>query len=193
MQAAFLERPSFIALFKAVTHMSRYVDLRAPTELTPTQIDALKADSEIVQLRQLWDRLSYEACEESGTVKNAQAEGTKIYQMYKKAGDALQCAKVKLRNSVKKESRQQFFDTIDTIEINKQLDLSLLDLDEEDWEPQKVKHCLEEWRQAAELICKELSDLSDQAKFDHRIRTVDMLVALCQKREAPHQHKPDHT
>lgn len=193
VQAAFLGRPSSSALFQAVTHMSRYVDPRAPTELTPTQTNALKADPEIVQLRQLRDRLTYEAREESGTIKNAQAEGTKIYQMYKKADDALKCAKTKLRKSARQESRQHFFNTIDTIEINKQLDPSLLDLNDKDWEPKTVEHCLEERRQLAELICKELSDLSDQAKFDHRIRTVDMLVALCQKREPPRRQKPDHT
>ncbi len=66
VQAAFLGRPSSSALFKAVTHMSRYVDPRAPTELTPTQTNALKADPEIVQLRQLRNRLAYEAREESG-------------------------------------------------------------------------------------------------------------------------------
>src|SRR5205814_3038773 len=113
VQAAFLGRPSSNALFKAVTHMSRYVDPRAPTELAPTEIHALKADPEIIQLRQLRDRLSYEAREESGTVKNAQVEGTKIYQMYKKADDALHCAKTKLRKSAKKNARQRFFDTVD--------------------------------------------------------------------------------
>lgn len=101
VQVAFLGRPSSSALFKAVTHMSHYVDPRAPTELTPTQTNALKAKPEIVQLRQLRDHLTYEARPESGTIKNAQAEETKIYQMYKKA---LKCVKTKLRKSARQES-----------------------------------------------------------------------------------------
>jgi Protein of unknown function (DUF3435) len=40
VQAAFLGRPSADALIKAASHMSRYVDPRAPTELSlrPTQV-----------------------------------------------------------------------------------------------------------------------------------------------------------
>lgn len=193
VQAAFLGRPSSDVLFKAVTHMSRYVDPRAPTELSPAELDALKADPEIVQLRQLRDRLSEEAREESGTLKNAEAEETKIYRMYKKANDAFHAARIRLRRLAKKNVRQHFFDTINTREINEQLDLSLLDLNKEDWEPKKVEHRLEERRHVAELICKETSDLSNQAKMDHRIRTINALVALCRKRETQRRRNPDRT
>lgn len=85
VQAAFLGRPSSTALFKAVTHMSRHVDPRAPTDLSPEEIQVLKADSSVVLLRELRDRLSLEAREESGTLKSAESEGTKLYQMYKQA------------------------------------------------------------------------------------------------------------
>jgi Protein of unknown function (DUF3435) len=105
-------------LFKAVTHISRYADPRAPTELTSEAADALKADPVIVQLRELRDRLSDKTHKESGTLRKAEAEGTKIYQMYKKADRALRSTKTTALNSAKKASRQQFFDTISTIEIN---------------------------------------------------------------------------
>ena len=152
VQAAYLEHPSFGALFKAVTHMNHYVDSQTSTKLTLAQTNALKTDPEIVQLQQLQDWLIYKACEQSDTVANAQAEETKIYQMYKKAGDALQCTKIKLWKSVKKEFQQQFFNTINTVEINKQLDLFLLDLNEKDWKSKKMEHCLEEWQQMMNLI-----------------------------------------
>lgn len=61
--------------------MSRYVGQRAPTEHTPTQSDALKADPEIVPLRRLLGRLIYEARQKSNTVKDAQAEETNMNQM----------------------------------------------------------------------------------------------------------------
>jgi hypothetical protein len=193
VQAAFLGRPSSTALFKAVTHMSRYVDPRAPTDLGSEEINALKADSGIVQLRELRDRLSHEAQEESGTLKKAEAEGTKIYQMYKTADRELRCAKAKVLKSAKKVARQQFFDTISTIEINRQLNLSLLDLNKDDWEPKKVEHNLEERRIVADLICKDTYNMSGQDKLSHRIRTVNALVALCHRKDIPLRHRPDRT
>jgi hypothetical protein len=201
VQAAFLGRPSSTALFKAVTHMSRHVDPRAPTDLSPEEIQVLKADSSIVQLRELRDRLSHEAREESGTLKNAETEGTKIYQMYKQADRQLRCEKAKVLISAKKAARQQFFDTISTIEINKQLglsqldvsqlDVSLLDLNKDDWEPKKVEHILEERQIVADLICKETYDLTDHDKLRHRIRTANALVALCRKKDIPIPRKPN--
>jgi hypothetical protein len=193
VQAAFLGRPSSRALFKAVTHMSRYADPRAPTELASEEVDILKADPAIVQLRELRDRLSREARQESGTLKKAEAQRTKIYQVYKEADKGLRSAKAKALNSAKKVARQQFFDTISTIEINKQLDLFLLDLNEGDWEPKQVEHHLEERRVAADLICKDTSDFSDQDKLHHRISTANALVVLCQKKDIPLRRKPDRT
>ncbi|KAK5562715.1 hypothetical protein LTR43_011671, partial [Exophiala xenobiotica] len=193
VQAAFLGQPSSRALFKAVTHMSRHADPRAPTGLALREIDGLKADPAIIQLRELRDRLTNEARKESGNLKQAEAEGTKIYRMYKEADRALRSTKWTALKSAKKAARQQFFDTISTIEINKQLDLSMLDLEEGDWVPEKVEHHLEERRVVVDLICQATCQLGDQDKFCHRIRTANALVALCQKKDIPLRHKPDRT
>jgi hypothetical protein len=150
VQAAFLGQTSSKALFKAVTHMSRHADPRAPTELPSDDVDALKSDLVTVQLRELRDRLTSEAREESGSLKQTENEGTEIYQMYNEADRALRSATATAPKSAKKAARQQFFNTISTIEINKQLDLSMLDLNEGDWEPKKVEHRLEERR----VVCR---------------------------------------
>lgn len=171
--------------------MSRYVDPRAPTDLGSEEINALEAGSGIVQLRKLRDRLSHEARDESGTLTKAEAEGTKIYQMYKTADRELCCATAKVLKSAKKVARQQFFDTISTIGINRQLDLSLLDLNKDDWEPKKMKHNLEGRRIVADLICKNINDMSDQDKLSRRICTANALFALCHKKDIPLRHKPD--
>lgn len=113
--------------------------------------------------------------------------------MYKKTDDVLKCAKMKLWKSVRQEVWQHFFNIIDTTEINKPLDSFFLDLNDKDWEFKMMKHCLEEQKQLMKLICKELSDLSDQIKFDYQIHTVNMLVILCQKRKFSCQQKLDHT
>ena len=193
VQAAFLGQPSSSALFKAVTHMSRHADPRAPTELTADEVNALKVDPVIIQLRDLRDRLSSEARKEAGTLKKAEAKKTKIYQMYKEADRSLHSAKMMARNTAKKAARQHFFDTISTVEINKQLDFSMLDLDDGDWEPQKVEHKLEERRLVADMFCKEANDLIDREKLRYRIDTGNALVALCRKKDVPLRHKPDRT
>jgi hypothetical protein len=169
------------------------VDPRAPKDLAPAELDALKADPEIAQLRELRDQLSFEAREEYRTLKRAEAQGTMLFQMYKTAENNFRYAKAKALKYAKKTARQQFFATISTIEINKQLDPSLLDLDKDCWEPSMVEHYLEERRLVADLICRDTYGLTNDAKVNHRTHTITALVALCQKRETPKRHKPDRT
>ncbi len=88
----------------------------------------IKTHSDIVKYQQLQDSLSQETHHAFNSIKNTKTQRSKIYQLYKKAENALQCFKVKLRKTAVKKFCDQFFDTIDTHEINEQLDLSLLDL-----------------------------------------------------------------
>ena len=64
--------------------------------------------------------------------------------MYQTTNLQFQNEKNKLYGSAKKGFRQQFFDTIDTQEVNEQLELSLLDLDRKDWKPDMVEYELAE-------------------------------------------------
>jgi hypothetical protein len=127
VRAAFLGRPSADALIKAASHMSRYVEPRAPTELTEPAVDTLKTHPYIVKLRQLRDSLSQAPRDGCGTM--AKATGIETYEMYQKGRDALPCAKTKLWKSALKESREHVFNNIETKEINDQLDGSLYDAD----------------------------------------------------------------
>jgi hypothetical protein len=109
--------------------------------------------------------------------------------LYKEAGVALQCAKVKLRTATLKASRNEFFDSIDTQEINEQLDLSLLDLNATEWAPPKVEHCLTEQKRVAGLLCQQPTH---RASLEDRIETITALVALCRVQEAPCPQKRIH-
>ena len=124
VQAAFLGRPSDDALLKATGHMSRFVDPRAPVGLTDSQVNSLQNNPRVVQYREIRDSLSKTLRSTFGTIKKA--EGSKLYEVYQEASLQLKNEKNKLRISATKESRQQFFDTIDTKEVNEQLNLSLL-------------------------------------------------------------------
>lgn len=191
VQAAFLGKPSSTALFKAATHMSRYVDPRAPTEPPPGDLDAFKTSPEMVKLRQLRDHLSKEVRRESRTLKNAAVEGTEMYQMYKNAEDALRSAKAKLRKSARKEARGRFFETIDTEEINKQLHPAFPDTEDCVWEPERVEHTLKERTLAAELLGEKTTDQTTQAQLEHRMKVIKTLVTLCRRREAPRRTMND--
>ena len=48
VQAAFLGQPSSKALFKALTHMSRHADPRAPTELLSDDVDEVEDEDAIL-------------------------------------------------------------------------------------------------------------------------------------------------
>lgn len=155
----------------------------------------IKANPEVVHYQELRDTLSQEARHVHGTLTKAKAAGSKIFQ---KAEASLRCIKAKLRKSAKASSRQQFFDIVETKDINEQLNqsrlnLSLLDLEKEDWKPEMAEHQLDERKRVAELMCKENPDPTKEAKCHRRILTINALLALCHKREPPCRQKPDRT
>jgi hypothetical protein len=187
VQAAFLGRPSADAALKATSHGSRYIDPRAPTTLHDSCQQLLRTHPTAVKCRQLRDSLSTEARRVFGTIKKA--AGTEIYEAYSQACAALQALKVKLRRDAVKKSRDEFFDTIDADEIDKQLDLSLLDLEEKHWEPEAIKHIMPERRRVAELICGQPADSTEEVALEHRILTIEALVAFCKVQEMQPQQK----
>jgi hypothetical protein len=97
VQAAFLGRPSADALFKAMAHMSRDVDPRAPTQLTKDEVTDLKTHPLIVELRVRRDVLSKEARKTHGTLKRAKEAGGVMHELYNEANSDLNNAKTKLR------------------------------------------------------------------------------------------------
>ncbi|KAK4206005.1 hypothetical protein QBC37DRAFT_301669, partial [Rhypophila decipiens] len=62
--AAFIGRPSKKALIRAATHMSRYVDPRAPTEAGQQELEQARADYGILQLIELRVRIFF--CQKEG-------------------------------------------------------------------------------------------------------------------------------
>jgi Protein of unknown function (DUF3435) len=69
VQAAFLRRPSADALIKVASHISRYVDPRALTELSVSNTDSLKTHPDIVRARQLRNGLSKDIRAKFSTIK----------------------------------------------------------------------------------------------------------------------------
>ncbi|KAI0806559.1 hypothetical protein GGR55DRAFT_690132 [Xylaria sp. FL0064] len=97
MQAAFLGQPSAKALLKAVTHISRHINPRAPTGLSTEAAAKLPLDPEVGKLKKLRDHLSREVQSQSGTIGRAEQTRTKLYQLYKKASNTLKLVEHQLK------------------------------------------------------------------------------------------------
>jgi hypothetical protein len=55
--------------------------------------------------------------------------------------------------------------------------------------PRRWSTILNERRLVSDLLCSSAFNLSDEAKLDHRIKTANAIIALCQRREAPRRQK----
>ncbi|EXU95174.1 DUF3435 domain protein [Metarhizium robertsii] len=182
--AAFLGRPSNNALLKAAGHMSRHVDPRAPTNATHLDLEHIRTDPTLVKVIELRDSLSQEVRRESGSIREAEVSGTKLYQMYRAVENKVRSTRAYLRKLAKATTRQEFFNNI-SIEINSQLKDdagSFLDLGPDAWNPQ-VSYNLKERRLLAELICADTCDLNDETKLKHRIYTTNAMILLGKERE----------
>ncbi|KAH6869240.1 hypothetical protein B0T10DRAFT_553786 [Thelonectria olida] len=183
LTAAFLGRPSESALMKAASHMSRFVDPRAPTTASPEELDKLKTDPGLSKLINLRDMLSEEVRRESGTIRDAQQKETKLYEMYHEADNQVRSARSYIRKLATTRTRENFFNTINTLEINAQLKgEKFLDLGQGSWRPQP-SYSLKERKMVAELICADRANLDDEMMLKHRICSVHALVTLGKMRE----------
>jgi hypothetical protein len=190
VQAAFLGRPSTDALFKLVSYMKRDVDPRAPTTLNDSEVDSLKTHPLLMQLREQRDNLSQETRRIHKTLKIAEEEGSKIYELYKQASSDLENTKKSLKRTKLKESRAEFFDRIETEDARRQLGMSALDLKLKDWKPTQVEHALEERKRVAQLLCQPPSNSTPQGKQSYRIETIKALISLCGKKEITQKRRP---
>ncbi|KAK4207265.1 hypothetical protein QBC37DRAFT_487614 [Rhypophila decipiens] len=116
--AAFIGRPSKKALISAATHMSRYVDPRAPTKAGQQELEQARANYGILQLIELRDMLYREVCLESGNMRQAKKDGTELYGMYANVAAKVTSMNMLIRKVAKKNMRQKVFEEINTIEIN---------------------------------------------------------------------------
>ncbi|KAI2791759.1 hypothetical protein POX_c04637 [Penicillium oxalicum] len=186
VQAAFLGIPSEDALMNILSHQSRYIDPRAPSkydDLSEAARTSLSNHPEISRLQQMRDSLAVEARELYGSMKNA--AGTKIGELKSKAEAALRAAKKQLKEATFNSARNEFFATIDTLEVNKQLDPSLLDMDQKSYEPKNIVHVLKERQDVAELMRLPLQNLSEEDELAQRILLINALIELGRVEKVP--------
>jgi Protein of unknown function (DUF3435) len=132
VQAAFLGRPSADTLFKAASHMSRDINPRAPIQLADYEFAELNEYPLVAKLQERRHRLTIEAKKVYGSLKKAKEKRSLFYDLYQEAESALKNTKIKLRRGRLKESRTEYFKSIDTEDARRQLEIHALSVKVED-------------------------------------------------------------
>ncbi|KAL2847243.1 hypothetical protein BJY01DRAFT_212753 [Aspergillus pseudoustus] len=191
VQAAVLGIPSEDAMMSALSHQSRYIDPRAPAhwnDLSPKERGSISKHPDIIRLEEIRDQLSIDVRELYGTMKRA--EGTELGNLKRKADDDLRCAKAKLKKMTFNAARDHFFDTIDTKEINKQLDPSYVADGADVYRAaQAVVHTLEERRHVAELMAAQTNNFSEEQALQHRMSLLKALINLGRAKNIPSERQ----
>ncbi|OJD24587.1 hypothetical protein ACJ73_04052 [Blastomyces percursus] len=188
VQSAYLGFPARESIIQAVGRFSLTRDPRAPKELSNERKEAIERDPQLVKL-----------CDRQRSCVNLSRESTVRFQNPK----AQRCiastqslyhqgreTNPPLHREAFEDMRQEFFATIDTVEIERQLlGLSIseeLKMDDED----KAQFVLERARLARNLFCSSDCRTEDQHElYVRRVQTSQDSVSLCSLREGPRKRR----
>lgn len=178
VQAAFLERPSANGLLKAFAHMGLTCDPQAPVSMPEDIFDALPLAPEIVTLQHWRGRLMKKIRAKS-TIAQARKNGAHLVKEYDKVLAAINAAKTKRRKDADKDYRKEYFDQRHTKEVERQLN----GIEGQKYIEPIIQHQLEERTQLQHVLCDTRKDLSEQSMLQRRLKAVDLMTALCRRRE----------
>ncbi|EDN08839.1 FluG domain-containing protein [Histoplasma capsulatum] len=119
VQSAYLGCPARESIIQAVGRFSLTRDPRAPKELSNEQKDAIERDPQLIKLCDRQRSLHKLIERKHGSVPKA--KGTSLHRQYTELGDTIRAEKQALHREAFDDMRQEFFATIDTIEIERQL------------------------------------------------------------------------
>ncbi|KAA6410914.1 MAG: hypothetical protein FRX48_05224 [Lasallia pustulata] len=116
IQAAYLGTPSKNALIGLVSHMSITQDPRALTHLNKQQVTLCYDSEEVKVLEEEHKNTKQQIMAEYGSVKDA--AGSDIYARHQKLIAQIASEKARQRRLLEAELRTEYFNTIDTLEID---------------------------------------------------------------------------
>ncbi|KAH0545274.1 hypothetical protein FGG08_000573 [Glutinoglossum americanum] len=119
VQSAYLGRPARDALIRAVGRMSLARDPHAPNALSPKMLSEIKHHPRIMELQKKRRVVSAKIRLNYRKIKNA--KGTDAYRRYTQLCGNIASERQFLRSSKLEDIRREFFNTINTIEIERQL------------------------------------------------------------------------
>ncbi|EDN03649.1 hypothetical protein I7I51_05473, partial [Histoplasma capsulatum] len=189
VQSAYLGCPARESIIQAVGRFSLTRDPRAPKELSNEQKEAIERDPQLVKLCDRQRSLRKLIERKHGSVPKS--KGTALHREYTELGDTIRAEKQTLHREAFEDMRQEFFATIDTVEIERQLlGLSIseeLKMDDED----KVQFVFEERARLARNLFRS-SDCRTEDQHElyiRRVQTSQDWVSLCSLREGPRKRR----
>ena len=172
-------------LVRAVGRLIRHS--QAPPGLTKDQKIEVKNDPQLRKLYKKRDFYNEKIKVELGFSTLAAAEGkTKWWQRYNDNNKEICSLRNRLTEGRFRKELQGFHDTVDTTEVDRQLQGIL---PSEVLTPSTITYELKERAAVVELMFTSLEDLSENQVGQVRVRLIEALAQLCKRQETPHQFK----
>ncbi|KAJ3499414.1 hypothetical protein NLG97_g349 [Lecanicillium saksenae] len=171
LQNAFLEDEKQNQLFRMFAHVSFTRDPRAVRDMVPENVWANQLpDPEIVKLE-----------EERATLKQGsyRVDGSEHEERIRALTDEIRNRKTQRDRTTVKEYREYYFYNRPTWDIEAQ---ARGEVDEE-YEQPAIDLVIPERARLAEILCLQPDGWTDEELFKHRVETIDLMVALCDKKE----------
>ena len=172
-------------LVRAVARMGLAWDKRAPTELTPEQKQEVRNHPELARLRQQRDR-HRRRLGNIGFYPLHTAVGHPRYARYKELDRKINSVTTMLKKQRLENEIRLFHDTIDDLEIERQLDGRPV---AQPHVPRTVQFESPERALVAQFISLSLDASKDSEALGGKVAFVEALVGLCRQQE--HQRCPD--
>ena len=172
-------------LVRAVARMGLAWDKRAPTELTPEQKQEVRNHPELARLRQRRDRHRRRLRRIGFYPLHAGVDHPR-YALYKELDRKINSVTTVLKKQRLEEEIRRFHDTIDDLEIERQLDGRPV---AQAHVPRAVQFESPERALVAQFISLSLEASKDSEALGGKIAFIEALVGLCRQQE--HQRCPD--
>ncbi|KAI9763522.1 MAG: hypothetical protein M1839_006442 [Geoglossum umbratile] len=179
-QSIYFGTPSQDLLIQSVARMGLSRDRRAPTELSEHQKLEVKSNPELVKLCEKRERCKNRIYRR-GYSSIEETKGTELYDRYKGIEREVNGISNKLRRKRLDQAVQDFHDSIDTIEVNKQLDgVTTADI----LIQPTIQYELRERATIAKLLSLSFDECDEERALKIRAKFIYNLARLCQRQES---------
>ncbi|KAJ2997766.1 hypothetical protein NUW58_g542 [Xylaria curta] len=180
LQNAFLEEEKESQLFRLFAHVSLTRDPRATADMVPEEVWAnLAPDPEIVELEKERARLKQD---------HYRIEGHKEEEKIRKLSNEIRIKRAQRDRQVVREYREHYFYHRPTWDIGGRARGE----EEEEYVEPAINVSIPGRAKLAEILCQQLDNLTEDAILQQRIEVIDLMVALCDKRETVKRDRIQH-
>lgn len=180
-QSIYFGTPSEDELIRAAARMGLSHDSRAPLGLTDAQKEEIRNDPEIMRLRDKRGRYT-EKLVRQGYRPIETGKGTSLYARYEKIDRRIKSMTTQLKRARESQAKKDFHDTIDDLEINKQLDGA--ELPEMPTRARAMQFEFPERARIVRLMSLNLTELEEGEALAARMKFIRTLARYCHKQES---------